>query len=126
MEGEISLAIMGGVIFLFALGFSIWIRAEADEARLDAVQKEIDGQAPSAGQNIQIKTLAREFKIESKLIAELCSKQIGWGELTIELALAQHLAHTDQKTYPTFIEALKKIGYPDYDVYNSSEPVLLE
>ncbi|MBI3546902.1 MAG: hypothetical protein HY081_10020 [Gammaproteobacteria bacterium] len=110
MEGEISLAIIGGVIFLFALGFSVWIRAEADEARMQGVQKEIDGQAASARQNIQIQTLTREFKIESELIAELYSSQIGWGELTVELAMAQHLAHTDPKTYPDFIAALKKIG----------------
>ena len=33
----------------------------------------------------------------------------GWGGVTIELAMAQHLTHTDPKTYPTMTDALQKL-----------------
>jgi len=109
MEGEITLAIIGGLIFLFSLGFSIWTRAEADETRLEMVRKEIDAHAVSTAQNAQVQTLVKEFKIESNLIEALNSRHPNLGETTIVLAMAQRLVQTSPEVYPVLGEALIKI-----------------
>lgn len=110
MEGAITLTIIGGVIFLFSFGFSIWNRAVADEMRLQAVQKEINAYAISVKQDIQIQSLlAKEFKVEPSVVMALHSDWSDWGSITIELAMAQRLVQAEFEAYPNLIEALRKI-----------------
>lgn len=110
MEGAITLTIIGGVIFLFSLGFYVWNRVAVEETRLQAVQKEINAHAISVKQDIQIQSLlAKEFKVEPSVVMALHSDWSDWGSITIELAMAQRLAQTELKTYPNLIEALRKI-----------------
>lgn len=108
MEGAITLTIIGGAIFLLSFGFYIWNRVVADEARLQAVQKEINAHAISVKQDIQIQSLlAKEFKVEPSVVMALHSDWSDWGSITVELAMAQRLVQTE--AYPDFIVALRKI-----------------
>lgn len=108
MEGTITLTIIGGAIFLLSFGFYIWNRAVADEARLQAVQKEINTHAISVKHDIQIQALlAKEFKVEPSVVMALHSDWSDWGSITVELAMAQRLAQIE--AYPDFIAALRKI-----------------
>ncbi len=108
MEGAITLTIIGGVIFLFSFGFSIWNRVAADETRLQTIQKEINAHVISVKQDIQIQALlAKEFKVEPSVVMALHSDWSDWGSITLELAMAQRLTQTE--AYPDFIDALRKI-----------------
>jgi hypothetical protein len=84
-------------------------QTDADQARLDTVVKTIDKETASKGANTQVQVLAKEFNVTPKTVEDLRTKQ-GWGGVTIELAMAQHLTQTDPKTYPTMTDALQKIA----------------
>jgi hypothetical protein len=109
MNGQITAAVIGGLILVMGLGVPAWARTDADEARLITVQKEIDGSASAPGQTTQLQTLATQFNVAPGVVQDLRAKKQGWGEITIELAMAQRLAQTDPKAYPTLMDALAKI-----------------
>ncbi len=109
MKGTITATVLGGLFLVMALGVPVWARADADETQLETVKKEIDSSttAPATGDKVQ--TLSTQFNVESGVVENLRAKKQGWGETTIELAMAQHLTQTDAQTYPTMAEALNKI-----------------
>ena len=109
MKGTITATVLGGLFLVMALGVPVWARADADETQLETVKKEIDSSttAPATGDKVQ--TLSTQFNVEPGVVENLRAKKQGWGETTIELAMAQHLTQTDAKTYPTMAEALNKI-----------------
>jgi hypothetical protein len=53
--------------------------------------------------------LAGQFNVTPEAIQDLRANKRGWGETTIELAMAQHLMQTDANTYPTMAAALNRI-----------------
>ena len=109
MKGTITATVLGGLFLVMALGVPVWARADADETQLETVKKEIDSSttAPATGDKVQ--TLSTQFNVEPGVVENLRAKKQGWGETTIELAMAQRLTQTDAKTYPTMAEALNKI-----------------
>ncbi len=109
MNGQITAAVIGGIILVMGLGVPVWARTDSDEARLATVQNEIDSSATAPGQVTQVKTLAKQFNVAPSVVQDLRAKKQGWGETAIELAMAQRLAQTNPKTYPTFMDALAKI-----------------
>ena len=109
MNGQITAAVIGGIILVMGLGVPVWARTDSDEARLITVQKEIDSSATAPGQTTQVQTLAKQFNVAPSVVQDLRATKQGWGETTIELAMAQRLAQTDSKAYPTFMDALTKI-----------------
>ena len=109
MNGQITAAIIGGLILAMGLGAPVWARTDPDEARLNTVQKEIDGSAAAPGQTTQVQALAKQYKVAPSVVQDLRARKQGWGETSIELAMAQHLNQTDPKTYPTMTDALNKI-----------------
>ena len=109
MNGQITAAVIGGIILVMGLGVPVWARMDSEETRLATVQKEIDSSSTAPGQTAQIETLAKQFNVEPGVVQDLRAKKQGWGETTIELAMAQRLAQTDPKMYPTFMDALAKI-----------------
>lgn len=86
-----------------------WAQSLSDEARLQAAHKGIDNDAAEHPNKDKAKSLAKQFRVPTKVIDELQRKKLGWGELIIQLTLARHLAKTDQKTYPTFTSARQKV-----------------
>ena len=109
MKGTITATVLGGLFLVMALGVPVWARADADETQLETVKKEIDSSttAPATGDKVQ--TLSTQFNVEPGVVENLRAKKQGWGETTIELAMAQRLTQTDATTYPTMAEALNKI-----------------
>ena len=108
MQGNITTAVLGGFILIMALGFPVWARADADEAQLESVSEDIDKTIPPR-ENTQVQALAKQFNVAPGVVESLRARKQGWGETTIELAMAQRLAHTDPKTYPNTTDALNKI-----------------
>ena len=108
MNGTLTTAVLGGVMLLFALSTPLWARTDADEAQLETVRKEIDRDS-TGGEADKIRSLARQFNVESGTVETLRANKRGWGETTIELAMAQQLIQTDATTYPTMTEALNRI-----------------
>jgi hypothetical protein len=86
-----------------------WAQADPDEARMETIAKNIDKETSAKGQTTQLQVLAKEFQVSTSVIQELRANKQGWGEVTIELAMAQHLSQTDPKTYPTLASAVTKI-----------------
>ena len=109
MNGQITAAVIGGIILVMGLGVPVWARNDADEARLITVQKEIDSSATAPGQTTQVQTLAKQFNVAPSVVQDLHAEKQGWGEITIELAMAQRLAQTDPNAYPTLMDALTRI-----------------
>lgn len=110
MKGTLATAVLGGMILLFSVSAPLWARVGADEAQLETVRKDIDKDWKNAEQPDRVQSLASQFNVAPEVVQDLRAKKQGWGETTIELAMAQHLTQTDAATYPTMTEALNKIG----------------
>ena len=110
MSGLITATLLGGLILITAVGVPAWARTDADEAQLETVGKDIDQSAASSAQTNKIQTLSKQFNVDPGVVENLRAKKQGWGETTIELAMAQHLMQTDATTYPTMADALNKIA----------------
>lgn len=108
MNGTLTTAVLGGLILLFSLSTPLWARVDADEAQLETVRKEIDRDSRKSEAD-KIQSLARQFNVTPEAVQDLRANKQGWGETTIELAMAQHLMQTDATTYPTMTEALNRI-----------------
>jgi hypothetical protein len=109
MKGNITTALLGGLFLVMALGVPVWARANSDETQLETIKQEIDHGTTSSASSDKVKTLSSQFKVDPSVVEQLRAKNQGWGETTIELAMAQHLTQTDAKTYPTTADALNKI-----------------
>ena len=84
-------------------------QTDADEARLQTVGKSIDQENAQKADSLKVQALAKQFDVPPATIEDLRNKRQGWGNVTIELAMAQRLAQTDPATYPTLNDALQKI-----------------
>jgi hypothetical protein len=109
MQGNITTALLGSLFLVMALGFPIWARANSDEAQLESIRKDIDHGASASASTNKIQTLSSQFNVDPSVVEKLHATNHGWGETTIELAMAQRLKQTDAKNYPTMAEALNKI-----------------
>ena len=109
MQGNITTALLGSLFLVMALGVPVWARANSDETQLETIKQEIARGATSSASSDKINTLSSQFKVDSSVVEQLRAKNQGWGETTIELAMAQRLTQTDAKTYPTMTEALNKL-----------------
>lgn len=108
MNGTLTAAVLGGMILLFSLSTPLWARTDADEAQLETVRKEIDRDSTTS-ESGKTQSLAKQFNVTPEAVQDLRAKKQGWGETSIELAMAQHLTQTDATTYPTMTVALNKI-----------------
>jgi len=109
MQGNITTALLGSLFLIMALGVPAWARANSDETQLETIKKEIDHSTTSSASNDKVKTLSSQFNVDPSVVEQLRAKNQGWGETSIELAMAQRLTQTDVKTYPTMADALNKI-----------------
>jgi hypothetical protein len=109
MNGTLMTAVLGGLILLFSLSTPLWARVDADEVQLETVRKDIDKDWANAGQTDKVQSLAEQFNVEPGVVESLRANKQGWGETSIELAMAQQLMQTDANTYPTMTAALNKI-----------------
>jgi hypothetical protein len=101
-------SILYGVALVLLAGTPVWAQADQDEERLQATHSGIDKEATSKNQN-RAQALSTQFNVPASTVEDLRAKKQGWGEITIRLAMAQHLTKTDPNTYPTMNDALAKI-----------------
>ncbi|MEJ2366408.1 MAG: hypothetical protein P8017_17370 [Deltaproteobacteria bacterium] len=80
-----------------------------DEMRLAAMQEEIDAEYPPGNYNSRVGDLARLFQIDPATVNELRNSGQGWGEITIELSIADHLFKQDPPAFLTFGDALDRV-----------------
>jgi hypothetical protein len=109
MQGNITTALLGSLFLIMALGVPVWARANSDETQLETIKQEIDRGATSSVSGDKVKSLSSQFSVDPSVVEHLRATNQGWGETTIELAMAQRLTQTDAKTYPTMTDALNKI-----------------
>jgi hypothetical protein len=82
----------------------------AEEQTLEKKATTLNGMPASPKlDEARVQALAKEFNVAPSVVEGLRNQKQGWGETTLELAMAQHLAQTDPKTYPTITDALNKI-----------------
>jgi hypothetical protein len=109
MQGNITTALLGGLFLIMALGVPVWARANSDEAQLESIRKDIDHSTTSSASSDKVKTLSSQFNVDPSVVEQLRANKQGWGETSIELAMAQRLTQTDTTNYPTMADALNKI-----------------
>lgn len=102
-------AVFGGLALVLAATAPLWAQADQDEGRLQATNRAIDKDAASKGSAVQVQTLSKQFNIPSSQIESMRAQKQGWGEITIQLTMAQHLTQTAPQTYPSMNDALAKI-----------------
>ena len=56
-----------------------------------------------------VTALAQQFQVPPITIEEMRNMNQGWGEIQIQLSMAQYIAKTDPKLYPTFHDALVRV-----------------
>ena len=100
--------ILYGVAFVLLTGAPVWAQTDQDEERLQTTKADIDKDANAKKQN-RVQTLSTQFNVSTDTVEDLRAKKQGWGEITVRLAMAQHLTKTDPQTYPTMNDALAKI-----------------
>lgn len=106
---EFVRAVFGGLALVLAASTPLWAQADQDEVRLQTANVAIDKDAASKGSAIQVQTLSKQFNVPSSQIESMRTQKQGWGEITIQLAMAQHLTQTNPASYPTLNDALAKI-----------------
>jgi len=80
-----------------------------DEAILLSIQEEIDAESAPVNYNARVKDLARQFQVDPATVNDLRITGQGWGEITIELSIADHLSKLDSQTFPTMRDALDRV-----------------
>ncbi len=101
-------SLIGTLLLIVLPTGTILAQTDGDQARVETVAKNIDKDTASKGSSTQVPVLSKEFNVTPKTVEDLRTKQ-GWGGVTIELAMAQHLTQTDPKTFPTMTDALQKL-----------------
>lgn len=109
MTNRIQGSIVGVLLMTFLFTGTVWAQLSADEARLQAAQGAIDSEASTGAAKSKVDVLARQFQVPTSVVEDLRNKKQGWGEITIQLAMAQHLSSTDPQTYPALTDALTQI-----------------
>ncbi len=102
--------LVGLVLAAVCVAEQVFAQADADEVRMQAMQREAEEDAAKRGQQAQAELLARQFQLPVGEIEKLRSAGQGWGEITIRLALADKLVKTDPANFPTLSDALERIA----------------
>jgi hypothetical protein len=84
-------------------------QSNADEARMQAMQRETENDVVKRGQQNHIELLSKQFQLPGSEIEKLRNGGQGWGEITIRLALADKLTKTDPTNFPTLSAAQERI-----------------
>ena len=108
MKKPIMYGLCGGLLLAVLSSGPVRAQADPDEGRLETASKAIEKEAEAKGHQGQVQLLAKQFNVAPSLVEDL-RKKTGWGGVTIQLAMAQHLAQSDPTKYPSLPDALTKI-----------------
>jgi hypothetical protein len=108
MTKQIIYGVCSGLLLVGLISGPARAQTDPDEGRLETSSKAIDKEGAAKGQQAQVQLLAKQFNVAPGLVEDL-RKKTGWGGVTIQLAMAQHLAQSDPVKYPSLPDALTKI-----------------
>ena len=107
---SIVLLFVSVMLVAFGSGGLVQAQSQTDEVRMQTMQREADEDALKRGPNKHAELLAKQFQLPTSEVQQLRSSKQGWGEVTIQLALADKLVKTDPTNYPNRNVALDRIG----------------
>lgn len=99
------------ILMLLLIGLMVPAMAWADEADDEKELKTTEQEVTAVPGDPQAKgdALAKQYNVEPAVVQQMRDKRQGWGEISIQLAMARQLAAKDPATYPTFQDALDKV-----------------
>jgi hypothetical protein len=109
MKSKYGLSLLVFVAVLLALSSLTAQATPSGAAQLADLQRKIDAEDPPAKSDARVKELARRFQVRTSRVFDLRTSGMGWGEITIELAMADHLNKMDPQTFPTIGDAMEHI-----------------
>jgi hypothetical protein len=101
--------VISGLLLVQPSGVA-WALADLDEARLETMREEIRKEISQKEQNVQIQALAEKLNVTPTVVEGLQAQKQDWGEIAIQLIMAEHLSQANPMTYPTTMDSLNKIG----------------
>ncbi len=87
----------------------VWAQTDPDEKQVRTEEEAIDKEATTTARPDRAAALAKQYDVPASTVEGMRAKGQGWGAITIELAMAQHLSKTDSKTYPTTTDGVTKV-----------------
>ena len=109
MKIKYGLSLLVFVAVLLALS-SLAVQATTyGAAQLANLQRKIDTEDPPPKSDARVRELAHRFRVRPARVYNLRTSGLGWGEITIALAMADHLNKMDPQTFPSIGKALKHI-----------------
>ena len=100
--------VCGSLLLALLISGPVQAQTDPDEGRLETTAKALEKEGAAKGHQGQIQLLANQFNVAPGLVEDL-RKKTGWGGVTIQLAMAQHLSQSDPVKYPSLPDALTKI-----------------
>jgi hypothetical protein len=106
-------SLVGVIVLSTMFSGALLAQSGSDETQLQTIQKEMDKDLAQGlagrGPKSQVEALARKFHVPAGTVEDLRNRKQGWGAITIELAMAQHLSKLDPISYRTVAEALQRV-----------------
>ncbi len=97
-------------MLLLSIGLSRSVFADAtEETQLKSAQTQIDQHSAVWSNEDHADALADYFKVPVSAIQQLCTKNQGWGAVTIELSMAWELNTMHSRNFPFMTAALNRI-----------------
>lgn len=95
--------------------WSTWCYAQflppaSNDIKLQVTKQEIDEDAAGRPEALQMEAVAKQFRIDPHLVEDLRARKLGWGEITIQVVLAQELHKLVPNSYPNLVQTLLRIG----------------
>lgn len=95
-------------VSLLMLGNVVSVAWADEEQTLTQKAAALNTTTSAQQKGARVQALAKQFKVSEARVTELRNQKMGWGEITISLAMAEHLSATS-KTPLTTEQALTKI-----------------
>src|SRR5712692_3727889 len=109
-QAKLLMTIVGvGILSMLVWGYSGGIVWADDEQVLEKKGNTLNSSAASSqNDESRAKALSKQFDVPESRVTDMRNQKMGWGEITISLAMAQHMSATS-KTPLTTEQALTKI-----------------
>ncbi len=109
-QAKLLMTIVGvGILSMLVWGYSGGIVWADDEQVLEKKGTTLNSSAASSqNDESRAKALSKQFDVPESRVTDMRNQKMGWGEITISLAMAQHMSATS-KTPLTTEQALTKI-----------------
>ena len=90
--------------------YAQFVPPASDEIKLQVTKQELDEDAAGHPEIPHAEAVTKQFKIDPHLVEDLRAGKQGWGEITIQLVLAQEAYKLAPSSYPNLVQPLQRIG----------------